>query len=175
MNIQIGSYVMYGKSGVCRVEDIRKETFGKDSADYYILKPVFDKMSTIYVPVNNPALQQNMRQVLTPEEIYALIRSMPELEDSQWIHDPRERNAFFKDVLQRGDRGELIQIIKTLYHHQKDATSHGKKLHAADDAIMKKAEKMLYDEFALVLCIAPDEVVPFITEQIHCTEKQQVQ
>ena len=175
MNIQVGAYVVYGKSGVCRVEDIRRETFGRQSGEYYVLKPVYDKQSTIYVPAANEALLQNMRRILTPEEIYKLIRFMPDMSDSQWIQDPRARSDYFKDILQQGDRGELIRIIKALYHQQKEALAHGKKLHAADEAVMKKAEKMLYDEFALVLQIAPEEVLPFITNQIECREREKAQ
>ena len=42
---RIGSYVMYGKRGVCKVEDIGeffKESMG-DSREYYKLSPIFVK------------------------------------------------------------------------------------------------------------------------------------
>ena len=45
----------------------------------------------------------------------------------------------------------------------------------ADERFLKDAEKMLYDEFALVLNIREEEVLPFIMEQIAVGEKQSVQ
>ena len=36
---------------------------------------------------------------------------------------------------------------------------------------MKEAEKMLYEEFAYVLNIRQDQVLPFILEQIQIEEK----
>lgn len=45
----------------------------------------------------------------------------------------------------------------------------------SDERFLKEAEKMLYDEFALVLNIREDEVLPFIMKQIDIEEKQSVQ
>lgn len=43
----------------------------------------------------------------------------------------------------------------------------GKKLYKNDEKVMKEAEKMLYEEFAHVLDIRPDQVLPFIMQQIE--------
>ena len=62
----IGSYVMYGKRGVCKVEDIGeffKESMG-DSRDYYRLSPIFVKGDQVYIPVDN---QMYMREVISSE------------------------------------------------------------------------------------------------------------
>ena len=37
---------------------------------------------------------------------------------------------------------------------------------------MKDAEKLLYDEFAHVLSISPEQVLPFIMEQVELEEKR---
>ncbi len=47
-------------------------------------------------------------------------------------------------------------------------------MHAADRYFMKEAEKKLHEEFAYVLNIKPDEVIPFITEQIKVDEKDDI-
>ena len=41
----------------------------------------------------------------------------------------------------------------------------GRKLHIADERILKDAEHIFYDEIAFVLNISQNEVVPFIHEQ----------
>ncbi len=53
-----------------------------------------------------------------------------------------------------------------LYLQQQSQTGRGKKLYKVDEKFMKEAEKMLYEEFAHVLDIRPEQVVPFITQQI---------
>ena len=45
-------------------------------------------------------------------------------------------------------------------------------MHAIDRYFMKEAEKRLHEEFAYVLNIKPEEVIPFITEQVNIEEKQ---
>ena len=47
-------------------------------------------------------------------------------------------------------------------------------MHTIDRYFMKEAEKKLHEEFAYVLNIKPEEVIPFITEQINIEEKEDV-
>ena len=138
---------------------------------YYVLKPVYNSNSTVYVPVDNETLTAKMRRVLSAAEIYEIIRAIPS-ESSMWIEDENERKEKYREILQRGDRMELVRIIKALYHHQQAQRAKGKHLHTADEHFFKEAEKMLYDEFALVLQIRPDQVVPFILQQVELAEKQ---
>ena len=42
----------------------------------------------------------------------------------------------------------------------------GKKLHTSDEQFFREAEKVIYDEFALVLNLRYDEVLPFIVKEI---------
>ena len=45
--------LVYGNNGVCRLTDIRRESFTDQPEMYYILSPVFDERSTIYVPTES--------------------------------------------------------------------------------------------------------------------------
>lgn len=167
--ININDTILYGSEGVCTVVDIVERDFGGKAMQYYVLKPVYNNSSTIYVPVHNEALTAKMRRILSIEEIYDIIQAMPG-EESMWIEDENERKEKYKEILHRGDRMELVRIIKALYNHQQAQRSKGKHLHTADEHFFKEAEKMLYDEFALVLNIRPDQVVPFILQQVEITE-----
>ena len=166
----VNDTVLYGAQGVCRIVSVTKESFGSSPVDYYVLKPVYNESSTIYVPVDNAELTGKMRRILSSEEIFALIRSMPR-EDSLWIENENERKETYKKIIAEGDRAELIKMLKALHRHQEERQAAGKKLHAADERFFKEAEKMLYDEFALVLHIRQEEVLPFITDQIKLAEK----
>lgn len=168
--VNIGTTIVYGTQ-ICRVTDKKDQTFGKITRNYYVLTPVFDEKNVIYVPSDNENLVAKMRKILSAEEIYALIRSIPNTENI-WIEDDKLRTQEYKGIIERGDREEIIKIIKTLFEHKCDMEAKGRKLHAADEIVLARAEKVLYEEFALVLDIKKEEVVPFITKQIEIKEKK---
>ena len=163
--LENNTILIYGSLGLCKVVDKCTKKFGDENNEYYILKPVNDERSTIYVPADNEELIKKIRKVLTEAEVYDLIRDMPN-EETIWINDDRARNDNFKHILDNGDRKDLIKIIKTLYSRKKELSASGKKLRAADEEAMLRAENMLYDEFALVLNIKRTEVVDFILNHI---------
>ena len=139
--------------------------------DYYILKPVNDPNFTIYVPTDNEALTSQMREILTADEIISLIKSMPD-ENMEWIDDNKRRSECFKNIFSSGSRSDLIKMAKVIYNRKMEQTAAGKKLYAADENAMKKAEKILFDEFATVLDIKQEDVLPFIIGQLECGEKE---
>lgn len=163
--IALNSTIIYASS-VCKVKEIKKMTVGKNTREYYVLVPVYDDKNTIYVPTDNPTLLQKMRKILSAEEITELINAMPDNE-AIWIEDDKARSEAYKKILEQGNRAEIIRIIKTLYERRLTLMSEGKKLHSADEIIFARAEKMIYDEFALVLDIKREEVTPFILKQIE--------
>lgn len=158
--------VRYGAHGVCKITDIAEKDFNGVPVEYYVLKPIYNDTSTIYVPVHNQSLTDKMHKVLSAEEIRALIQAMP-YEESIWIDDEEERKRRYQEILVDGDRVELIRMIKALYLRQRKQQAKGRKLHMADDRFFKEAERMLYEEFALVLQMKKEEVLPFILEQLQ--------
>lgn len=70
-------------------------------------------------------------------------------------------------LIKNGDRTELIRLIKTLFKHKEKQKEAGKKIHITDERFFKDAEAILYDEFAYVLGISQNQVVPFIIEQLE--------
>ncbi|MGI5856767.1 MAG: CarD family transcriptional regulator [Candidatus Merdivicinus sp.] len=164
------STVLYGTHGVCRITGTTSRKFGDREALYYVLEPVYGGSSTIFVPVDNPTLAAKMRRVLSAEEIYRIIRAMPDEELIQ-VDDSAQRRETYNGILRSGDRMKLVQLIKTLYCRQQERREQRKKPCAEDERFMKEAEKMLYEEFAYVLNIRQDQVLPFILEQIQIEEK----
>lgn len=171
MCYQVNDMVIYGTAGVCRITDISEQSFGEQQVRYYILQPVYDSNSTVFVPVGNESLTSKMHRILSAEEIYDLIRTMPE-EDPNWTDNEAVRRENYKDIIRSGDRREIIRMIKALYSRQQKLLQNGKKkLHASDERFLKEAERMLHEEFAHVLNIQRDQVLPFILEQIQVETK----
>ena len=90
--------VRYGAHGVCKVEDITEKNFNGEAIRYYVLRPIYNDTSTIYVPIHNQALTQNMRKVLSKEELQSLIQTMPH-EESLWIENEEVRKAQYQEIL----------------------------------------------------------------------------
>lgn len=165
----IEDIVVYGNCGVCKIVNICKKQIGEKQVSCYVLKPVRDETTTIYCPIDNDKIK--MRKLLTPEEIDNLIQTMPAAQ-TQWEANDQIRKEKFHAILKKADHRELITLIKTLYFHKVESTRQGRKFHLNDERVMKEAERILYGEFAHVLHIEPDEVVPFITGQLNAKRRE---
>lgn len=163
----INDSVLYGNEGVCLITGIVKKEFNSELIDYYLLKPIYSPNSSIYVPLNNNTLINKIHPLVSTDEIIKLINLMPK-EDTIWIEDDNNRREEYKKIISSGDRLHLMKLIKTLYLKREDLQNKRKKLLTSDDNFFKTAEKILYDEFAYVLDIKPDEVLPYIKEQLRC-------
>ena len=166
-----GDKVMYAAQGVCQVAGIETKDFGGRQVEYYVLKPLYAPNSTVYVPTGNPELTGKLRRLLPAQEILALIRSMPR-EPCDWIADDAARKEAFRQILAHGSHQELIRAVKAVYRHQQELQQKGRKLHMADERFFKEAEKILYDEFASVLGLQPEQVLPFILDQLEGTGQE---
>lgn len=169
--IKINDKVLYGIHGVCTVVDCVTKRVGNKDMEYYVLKPMFDRGSTVFVPKNNEALVGKMKRIMSADEIYEMIRSMPE-EDLLWIENESDRRRQFSEILGSGDRAQLVRLIKTLYVRQQRRIEQKKGLLLSDEKFMKDAERILYEEFAYVLQIERDQVLPFINRQIEVDRKE---
>lgn len=164
--LQIGKTVLYGTEGVCTVAEICKMKVGGKREEYYVLKPVHRPNATVFVPANNEMLMAKVHPVLSREEIDALIDSVSG-EEFLWIEDHNERKTEFQKILVGGDRRELLAMIRCLYLRRQQLYENGKRLRSNDDQILRDAEKLLNDEFSLILNIAPHEVAEYIRSRIE--------
>lgn len=160
---QVDDHVVYQSVGVCRIADTCRKDFGDGTeTEYFVLETVYGNSMTVYIPTDN--YEDVLRPLLTKDELLDLIRTLPDT-DSEWIADNATRKEFFQHALQSKDQKELIRMIKMLYTHKQDVENEGKRLAFSDSEAMKESEKLLTNEFAFVLGIEPDQVVPFIIDQ----------
>ena len=159
---EIGSYVSYRAEGVCVIADIRNESFGAIGAStkYYILSPLNDEKSTVFVPAENELLMGYMRPLLSAAEIHALIEEQKE-ERLEWIEESRARNVKYRDLLAEGDRRVLITLVQTILDYA--AAIQPKKLGSTDENALKRATRMLYEEFSATTDLAEvEEILPLL-------------
>ena len=80
---QAGQTVVYGTTGVCKITEITTKEFDGNTVEYYVLRPVTGQESTVFVPTHNERLTQNLRCVLSKDEMESFIRSFPDI-PVQW-------------------------------------------------------------------------------------------
>ena len=161
---KIGSIVVYGTEGLCKICDITERTFGKETSEYYVLSPLANEAETVFVPKNNEKVLKRMRSILSKQRASELLEAAPS-EYGEWVENDRERQQLYKQILLCGSSEDLLMMTRALYLHQIELLERGKKLHAADERFLKDAEKMLFEELAYVYNITVAEVLPLITRK----------
>ncbi len=133
---------------------------------YYVLKPVYHTASTVYVSAISDRRKTEIRHILSADEIFSVVKKMSG-KDFTWIKDNRKRKEIYGQILADGNRSELLKMIKTLHWHKQELKniSKDRKLQNSDEDFLKYAEKTLCEEFAYVLNIKREEVIPFIYAQ----------
>ena len=164
--MNIGDVIIYGSHGVCRVTGLQDMRMGEKVRPYYVLKPVYQTASTVYVSATSDRRKTEIRHILSADEIFSLVKKMS-TKDYTWIKDNRKRKELYGQILADGNRSELIEMIKTLRCRKQElkSTNKDKKLQESDECFLKDAEKTLCEEFAYVLNIEREEVIPLIYEK----------
>lgn len=157
----IGDHVMYRQNGICRVDDIRTESFSGTESQYYVLQSVSDEHMKIYVPTKPGPLLERMRPLLTKEEIQAVITRSDEI-DEAFLADGKARAEKFSEILHSGDSAGILWVVKILSLYKEKLAEEKRKFYASDKRVLAAAEKLIKEEFSFVLNIPDDEVIPYI-------------
>lgn len=162
---EAGEYIIYGNSGVCKVEEVTKMTApgSKEERLYYVLKPVYEKECRLFTPVDNQKVI--MRPVLTKQEADALIEKVKEI-DLLWVNDEKNREQIYKEAIRTCNCEEWVRIIKTLYLRKKSRLAEGKKVTSSDAKYLQLAEENLYGELSIVMGIPKEEMEKFIASRV---------
>lgn len=165
-----GEYIIYGRSGICRIEDITHlDISGIDQQKlYYVLVPLNTRGGRVYFPVDKK--DANARRLISEKEAWALldeIRDIPEI----GIPNEKLREDAYRQALNSCDYRQWVSIIKTLYQRKQMRISRGKKMGTTDERYMKLAEDALYSELAFVMGKNKADMVSFIEEYVGKKEK----
>ena len=158
MRYASGEVILYNPFGVCKIADVREQSFGDMAGEYYVLKPLYREESTIYVPVGNEQLTHKLRSLLSPDEAQTLLRETPP-PDIVWIEDSRERSDTYMHRISAGDRPAAIGIIRLLTDHKAEVARLGHKFYASDEKVLSAACRMIGEELAYVLDLPQQDVL----------------
>ncbi len=162
----VNDTVLYGADGVCTITAIVEKNIIGTKQLYYELHPIGRRDTVLFLPTDNEKTMAKLRRVLTRDEIITAIQGMPD-EENIWIEKESARREEYARIIKSGDHRRVIRLIKTLYEHRESLMDSGHRMHAADENFLKEAESVLYEEFAYVLKIRREDVLPFIRTEIE--------
>ena len=157
---KINEHVVY-KRDVCKVKGIKHREF--NNKDYYILAPIDDDSLTIEVPTENRG--GLIRALISKKEVKEIINKIPDV--TVIVEQGRMIENEYKKLLNTGNHLDLIQIIKTTHLRNYEREEAGKKTAEKDSAYFQLAEKILYNEFGLVLGMDYDETKKYVMEKVE--------
>lgn len=159
----VGEKIMYGSLGLMEIVDITDQTVGDVTRRYYVVKELASPSSSLtYVPLDSEELVSQMKPLLSKEEILDTVKRAKALPPLEWVEENRARSDLHKKILSSGDRVKLLVMIDSIRDTGKRRVLEGKKNYISDENFMKRAEKIVYSEFAMVLGIDESEVSEFI-------------
>lgn len=153
---KIGDTVVYGAQGICKIDSVETKLIGRQKQDYYVLKPIFNQNTSVFVPVDNEALTAKMLSALTKAQINGLAKKVTDIEVIK-ASDENQKRELYKSILSSSNRERLVSLIKTIRFERDTRREAGKKLNISDEQTLRKAESLLYNEIAFVFGVEPDE------------------
>ena len=167
----VGDYVMYAGNGICRIDDIRRERFsGLEERLYYVMSSVYDSGAKFYLPVGMEDIERRIRPLLSEGEIWAIIDETEDI-GSRWIENDDSRMAAFEQILRGGEIAEILWLVKILNLHKIEMRESGRKFRSCDEKVLTHAERVITEEFAFVLGLRRESVIPRIVDYI--TERRE--
>lgn len=169
-----GEIIIYSSEGACRVESIERMAVSGINEEklYYNLNPIYH-VGNIFVPIDTKMF---MRPVIKPEEARHLISLIPTIKVS--IPVTQNRRALeeqYNGFIRTHDCIDLLRVLKTIYFKGLAAIQEKKKLGAIDERFKKKAEDLLFGEFALALNMTKDDVKQSIALKIQETDTLEIE
>src|SRR5699024_5712537 len=106
----VGDLIIYSTHGLCKIEDICEKKFRNVSKKYYVMQPIEEPQLTISAPVDKA--QPSMRTIMEKEEAEEVLHSFQK-PGVQWIDDARERNKTYNNLVNKGNRTEISEVLNT--------------------------------------------------------------
>ncbi len=160
MKFSIGELIIYGETGVCRVEDIVEKEFAGSVRPCYKLCPLYQSC-TIFSPADNENVY--MRPILSCAEAESLIEGINTLNPEAYTtNSPRELSELYSKIIKRHDCTELVTLTLSIQKKKEKCIEQKKKLSAIDERFLKKAEDLLFGELAASLGIDKPSVREYI-------------
>jgi len=166
----VGALILYGRTGVCCVEDIaeRKLPGKPEPILYYVLRPLYQK-GTIAAPVEK--IEDGTifsRTLMSKKQAQAFIEALPSLSAKPYHNSNlNELREHYRRQIQSLTSQDMARLIRSIYKKCQDIENKKRKLSMVDQRFMDEAEALLYGELAAALDIDRDEVKTYISRALQ--------
>ena len=163
---QPGELLVYGTTGVCRVEGVATPnlTRAEWGRQYYLLKPLYQD-GVIYAPVDSQKVP--IRPVISRQEAEDLIDLIPSIQ-AEACHAPtlQALAQHYQSAVHSHNCRDLLELTMSIYLKQRQAEAQKRRLGMVDERYMKQAERLLYGELSAALDIPYEDVQAYIARRV---------
>lgn len=162
---QPGEFIVYGSTGVCRVEALERPGLSGDrERQYYRLNPLHQD-GLIYTPVEGGKV--TMRAVISRAEAQALLDLIPTLRAEPCQGTTLQSLAqHYQSVVRTHDCRELLELMMSIHTKRRQAEAQKRRLGMVDEQYRKQAERLLHGELSVALDIPFDQVEAYIAQYL---------
>lgn len=142
-------YVYHETGGICKIDDLRHAPLDGMPKDrlYYVLSPMQDQNSKIYVPVDSKGVF--LRAVMGGEEAKDLIEQIPTIEPLEEENAKLLRLQYI-ETMRKHQPAEWVRVIKTVHRRAQMKTGKAR-LSDSERSFAEQATRNLLGELRLAL------------------------
>jgi len=164
-----GTLILYGRTGVCRVEGVTEKKLPGERQPvlFYLLRPLYQN-GTIAVPVEKVEDGTIFtRTLMSREQARDFITALPALPAEPYHSENlNQLKDYYRRQMQCLTSIDLARLIRSIYRKRQEAESRKRKLSVVDQRVMDEAEALLYGELAAALDISREEVCHYISQTL---------
>ena len=161
--LNIGTYVVKGSFGVCRVEDVVRLNESNERL-YYLLVPATGGESRFYLPADHENLK--VRSVVSREEAWKLMQRIEGIEAFSMEPD-QEREKQYAAAVGSGRLEEVVSLLKYLSARKRERASQGKDLISVDRRYLQVTRHLLSDELSFVTGESPQAIEDIVQKALN--------
>ncbi len=163
----VGDVVFYSTTGVCEVVNIGEPALKglPTHVDYYTLQPLSkNHREMIYVPVDTKAF---MRLAISQDEAQKYIDMVDSIQPAfPETRNPKGIQEFYTQLINSFEIPSLLQVIVSLTLKKRENRAKNKQLNQTQSTFLRRAQEMVYNEFALALGKSSEEIADIIEGKI---------
>ncbi len=163
---KVNEIVSYSSQGVCEITEICQREVAGRIMDYYVMKPLFDSRSTVFVPVDNEKLVARIRQTMTADEASSLINNINSGE-IMWDDNDAKRRELYQGILTEGIPYMLACLYRTLVLRKRTLEGCSRKLRSSDETCLRQAERLISRECAYACGSELNDIVSRLSSTVE--------
>lgn len=169
MAFSVNDTVVYGAYGVCEIQKISPLEGDREAQQtvYYHLKPLQEKGSMIYSPVDTEKCM--IRRVITKQESDTLL---DEIQDMELIKISNEKTLEleYKKAMQGYGCYSLMRVFKTVVFRKTERELNKRKVTAIDEKYLTLTKRLLCSELAISRGVPIDSIADDLYARLTAAE-----